>query len=600
MKTFFVNSILVVGTLILTSTSFGQRVNTPDYWRCVNRVGGEWNFGRVPSGCDLNTLADPDRVANNYGPIVFDDQKNRGLERDRYMKSLQTVIRDAATYYIRERKPNISNSELAAWQTAMYTLSNSESFWSHYRSSSSGKMKITRGDFGHGHGLMQIDDRWHFNAVKDGNAWDIMFNFKYGMDIFYREWERAKSARCVSSPTNWIERTRSAWAAFNGGPTRLCRWTNPNDRWARNDRNFYAKLRSKAWDPYIDDYNLKSPINVKCLMEDTNADCPDQGDSNQDPTYQLIRYNNGHQCLFIGSRMHCTYDSKNFTCLARYFDKNPSGIYDADDDEFSDTTKTFWVTNFLCEETIKNLVSYGSHIETQKRINLRETPAGRLLTVLPIRTVLTVLDYHIDQFETGKRWYRVNFEGQTGYIYSGDESDALEWSTPTNAAPRELPYASTSERIHINNEYGINLRQVVKGRLLINVPKGSIVEVLSTSFEQDSTRVYYQINYQGQLGWIYGGQGQPENTYSNWASVVESQKRFASLNSSLWYRYLKECPDDNCNLTSSYIRSARLSNHADRVEVLEVNGQWQKVKVERNKSVGWIKASELELIEGEL
>ena len=36
--------------LLLFSWLSAGKVNTQNYWKCNHKVGGSWNFGRVPNG----------------------------------------------------------------------------------------------------------------------------------------------------------------------------------------------------------------------------------------------------------------------------------------------------------------------------------------------------------------------------------------------------------------------------------------------------------------------------------------------------------------------------------------------------------------------
>jgi hypothetical protein len=58
----------------------------------------------------------------------------------------------------------------------------------------------------------------------------------------YDGWERAASASCVGKATNYLARTRAMYSVYNGGATKVCRWTNPNDKWAKNDKNYLDKF----------------------------------------------------------------------------------------------------------------------------------------------------------------------------------------------------------------------------------------------------------------------------------------------------------------------------------------------------------------------
>src|SRR5690606_23104670 len=142
---------------------------------------------------------------------------------DRYMREMHAIIRDAAIYYLKKRKPNVSNQELDAWVTAILTITAQESYTSHYRKATNGKLKMMRGDVGHGHGLMQVDDRAHFNAIKQGLGWNLMTHMAYALDIYYSAWQKAPSKSCVGRETNYEARTRAAWSAYNGGSGSICR-----------------------------------------------------------------------------------------------------------------------------------------------------------------------------------------------------------------------------------------------------------------------------------------------------------------------------------------------------------------------------------------
>src|SRR6185503_16455432 len=103
----------------------------------------------------------------------------------------------AAIYYIKKRRPTVSTTESNWWVTAVLATASHESYWSHYRKASDAKIKLMRGDVGHGHGMMQIDDRTHFPAVENGTAWNLIGNLIYAMDILYPSWVKAPSQSCV-------------------------------------------------------------------------------------------------------------------------------------------------------------------------------------------------------------------------------------------------------------------------------------------------------------------------------------------------------------------------------------------------------------------
>ncbi|MEC7120657.1 MAG: SH3 domain-containing protein [Pseudomonadota bacterium] len=240
---------------------------TPDYWQCWNRVGGEWNFGRVPSACDASAFINEAEAKNRYSPLVFNDLvSNRTAERQRYMQTTYTFLRDASRYYLLQRNPNATTQEQAAWQRAVFAMTHQETFWSHYRLATDQRLKMIRGDYGHGHGMFQVDDRYHYTALNQAKGADWAKHFLYAMDIYYAEWQRAASAWCVSSPTNWLARTRSAYSAYNGGSGNICRWTNSGSVWVANDTGLLDKYNAQAWLSHVSNTSAAAPRDVPCLL----------------------------------------------------------------------------------------------------------------------------------------------------------------------------------------------------------------------------------------------------------------------------------------------------------------------------------------------
>jgi len=107
--------------------------DTSDFWRCENRVGGAWVFGRVPYACDVQPFGEPAYVQRQFAPVIFDDLAGQPVETSRYMESLNSVIRDTSDYYLSIRKPNASAAEKQAWRYAIFAVAHQETFWSHYR-----------------------------------------------------------------------------------------------------------------------------------------------------------------------------------------------------------------------------------------------------------------------------------------------------------------------------------------------------------------------------------------------------------------------------------------------------------------------------------
>jgi hypothetical protein len=516
-------TVAFMGLLLLPTFAAAGKVNTPDYYKCFNRVGGEWAFGRAPNGCDASAFGDDKTALATFGPLVFRDNQERNTERQRYMDDLHAVIRDAAEYYIKKRKPNASKEEVEAFKLGALTTANQESYWSHYRIPADGRLKQMRGDFGHGHGIMQLDDRWHYPAITQGTAWNLMGNITYGLDEFYQNWERAATQRCVTSSSNmWQARIRSAWSAYNGGATRLCRWTNPNDRWERNDRGFFQKLRNKDWQDLVKNFNKPAPINVPCLLE-KRENCPAPGEPTTPTLRENVLYRTvaGKPCVFRAGTLQCLGEFKDHLCLrsiSRYgnstaevlSDEATRGVPTRDLDRHS-----------TCRAYEPTLIAVGKMIEANQDIFVRSTPGGGRLGVLQRGDVVEVLDFEIRSAPENDRYYRVNAEGTIGFIYAGSKTNQGQWVALSNRrSPLPPVVARPDDTIQVVNPAGINLRVAPSGALLGNIPNGARLVVVDYLISGEDNHVYYLVSYRGRIGYLYSGTILPRNTVDRWTVRV--------------------------------------------------------------------------------
>lgn len=434
---------------------------TPNNWKCEGSVSGEWNFGRAPNACLVKTFQNENDVSKYWNAVIFQDSKVKATERQRYMAEMNKFITGMSTSYLKRRKPNVSDAEQKAWLKAMLALVNQESFWSHYRNASDGKLRMMRGDFGHGHGLMQVDDRWHFVQVKEGGAARIQDNMIYAMDLIYKEWERAASASCVGGASNYLARTRAMYAAYNGGPSKLCRWTNPNDKWARNDKNYWDKFNAQAWAKFIDNR-------------------------------QTYEYN--FNCLTQGGGLTC-------------FDSAPSDPVNPNPPV---TPNPVVATS--------ELVKIGGFVETKVNINLRKTPGGDLVTVVSKGQIFQVLDNYVNS-ATGIRYYLISNGTNTGFVHGGTNDDYNNYLVPSDRRTAKQYLANISDRVLVVNSAGINLRKSAAGTLITNVPQGQRLDIQGRVIRGVDRDVYYKVEYNKQIGYIYSGRVASTPTTSVWTEV---------------------------------------------------------------------------------
>ena len=461
MKTCTLKIILIGLAILISNQAFAQYNNTPNYWRCSNRVGGTWTFGHAPSACSASTFIGVDYVESKFGPYIFDDTANRNRERDRYMSEMHNLVVKAADYYLKKRKPNAPAGELSNWREAVLAITHQESFMTHYRDGSS--LRMMRGDFGHGHGLMQIDDRWHFVNIREGNAAHLIKNLFYALDIYYQAWQRAPSTRCVSSPNDYYRRIRAAYSAYNGGLDDICRFTNPNHPWARNDRNFKSKLDAKAWKRHINAVT-PTPVNIACLANTTSQNCSGGGVTPPPPV-------------------------------------NPPP------------------TNPVNPPTspVDSLFAVGDQIRLLKNINVRATPGGRRLATFRANESFQVLDRTVINNSSQARYYKIQKGSVQGYVYAGTKNSHQEWAVIGSGAKLYLPVEGSE--ITSLTRSGTNLRATPGGTRLGTVPSRTRLTVVGTVVRGSSKELYVKVKYGASTGYLYSGMLAPRYTVSNWISI---------------------------------------------------------------------------------
>lgn len=510
--------LLAAGVLLLSSSGLAA---TADYYKCSDRVGGEYNYGRAPQACNANTFGDDKFVLSTYPTLIYNDTA-ASTERARYVDEMNAVIRDAAIYYIKKRKPEVTTAESQHWVLAILATASNESYWSQYRKASDARLKEMRGDVGHGHGMMQIDDRSHLDVINTGIAWNLMTNLTYAMDIFYKNWQTATTKSCVKSATDYESRTRAAWAAYNGGSAKFCRWTDPNDTWAANDKNFYAHFSKRLWEKYNANPAKKPSIDVPCLIE-KKENCPAPGAGSDQAILNpgiLYQTTTGLYCVLASSKASCVKDARDAICLkqvSHYATDTATAIKDTALTPYSPATLD---RHTLCAQYEPTLYPVSTEIQVQKNTNLRATPGGGIVAVVPKDQVLTILDFELRNAPDNDRYYKVNYQGKEGYLYAGMKTDYQSWATQNVSSTLPSSIARVGEFIRVVNAAGINQRSTPGGTLLKLIPKNTQLQVLDVYVEDSNNKVYYRVSYQGQVGYVYTGLLLPTDTTAEWTEVL--------------------------------------------------------------------------------
>ena len=570
---------------MMSSTAYGFEA----WWQCSSRQGGDWSFGRAPSICLVDHMQTQNFVMTQYQPILFDDTDPRTSERRRYMTELNALAKEVAIYYLSKRKPAASQSEVNAFIRGLRTLMHQETVWSHYRSGSDTRVRYMRGDNGHGHGLMQVDDRSHQSALLQGKGADLIYNMMYGLDVFYDAWQRAPSQSCVSSSTHWVSRIRSAWAAYNGGPSRICRWVSTTGPFAHHDRDFKDKLDNEYWRQHLNSDSIETALNVNCLTEGTRP-CPNTGTHPEPVVPQL------GEMYTVGSGLYCVQGEQTWSCVEKLNDIHCMELRDQKNYPLRGTVDIADLNNkplirldrnSLCQSSVKGLFELTQTVKLKKNINVRLTPGGERLGTFEQGSNMKIIDFEVTNSTPQDRYYKASFQNVTGYIYAGDKDDYLDWMEPVDdKGTNSSPVANIGDSIQITAPNGINLRKTPGGDFMSRVPNGEVLSVEDRVVQGSRSYLYYKVSWQGRTGYIYSGYLEDLRSLNSWTLKLPSVETASfSLNKDLQYNYLMDCPEEGCAPSLVTLRSDQAS---DQVTILKQQGRWVKVENIQKNKIGWI------------
>ncbi len=524
--------ILAVSVLLITNHFVQAKNNTSDFWQCSGREGGSWTVGRAASICLVSPFQKPEEVKSFWSQVTYDDSKYnsssvvKDQENKRYASEMNSLISGFAEKYYIKRTPNASIQEVQAWLSAILAVSYHESIWTHYRKGTDSQMRMLRGDYGHGHGIMQVDDRWHYAYVSEGGGARIQDNIIYGLDLFYSLWNKAGQASCVGGASNYNSRIRATYSMYNGGEGSVCRWTNPNHKWARNDKNFYDHFTQKGWTRYVVSMNTFD-YNFSCFVQGGGLSCfdskPDPDPITPTPTYSFSvedLYNiksKNLNCTWNKAFLSCLPSSLGTQCLVDLFGISSSKVLI----DLESKTKDVVVTRMINPDqkcAPSGAVAIGDFIQTQVPINLRKTPGGNLITTVDSKQSYQVLDIYKNEM-TGIGYYLISSTKGVGYIYTGTLSKSSLYTKKVYSNGLKKIIASANDILTIKSNAGINMRTAPDGVFQINVPASERPIVLERLIRSDDRHVYYKIQYKGLAGYIYSGRLAPTPNISTWTEV---------------------------------------------------------------------------------
>lgn len=112
------------------------------------------------------------------------------------------------------------------------------------------KQLIVGGADGSDVGIMQLSALWHYEEyLKEVKYASVRSTVRYGLNYIMRRYKKAVRSYadlgCFSTESGDIAYSkviRGSWSAYNGGPSQLCRFNNPNDPHAGKDKGFKGNL----------------------------------------------------------------------------------------------------------------------------------------------------------------------------------------------------------------------------------------------------------------------------------------------------------------------------------------------------------------------
>jgi len=542
-----------LGEIVGQPKGDSERSDTEDYFICDPEGNShyiDWgNWGEVGVWCNPDMLNDyyqmvEQRVISRYNGLIIQQRSSPFTERKPVLSKLVSLITVMIHKVLNERNISWEQSEIDAFTKGVIAKALQESSLSQYKIIDD-KIRLMRGDFGHGHGLSQIDDRFHFTALYEKSVtWDLLHNMAYGIDFFLDKWLLIKEkiaqnqVACLAFDDSdyYHKLCRSTYSLYNAGSfSKVCRWTNPNDRWYQNDENYesqYELLSSNnlsRWDWRVDlnvAEQLVSDINIDNIFGDgVNPPIPEEPAPIIPHTAATSSYLQGaSNCVIRPS----DNDSLEAICYpnqdAIYCENVVQPIENFPDSTvITDEQIQFYEISFrlgsetsICNEAfppdIKNTANPGDTIQLKYNRSRFETPYdGQLSPSAPSGYVAIVIDRKFIDFNRKDNysvWYKIIYQGEDSWILGGTVGDGFNaYAELTDDIPNDfsgLPQAGSlvttmGDSVHMTSQpYG--------GDLLTIIPDGTEIEVLQLIIQSNTfNSAYLRILYNGGEGFIYIG-----------------------------------------------------------------------------------------------
>lgn len=533
--------IAIAGAVILSAGDAVSRV--PFVRDCVGKDVGDWAFGEAADGCDAGRFGSVSRIKYIYSDFVFDrGQASNPEHRKDYVTNVNALIRDLATQYIRSRNPDVKDDEMNAFIEGVRAVAHQETFWSHYRVAAKGGHKLSTGDRNISHGMMQINQRYHASRETD-RSFDLVGNVGFGIEHFYTEWEGAWKARCIyrskkQSREQTLENvTRAAYSSYNGGPGAVCRWTNPKHTWAKNDINYFKKLKGREWSEWIRAEDKKLDLNLDCVRSGDDLCAVAKERRGEFLGSRPLLMEDGSTCVTVdGTSLKCATDARVFTCLAGLSSEvasaKPLKIKSTDRDIVR-MTKTFYEDRLaLCRSSFPDVASIGDVVTTQVSIAVKNEIGGKTLGFAKKGQSFQVLDLEVDLDEKGERYYHVRLPNKVeGWISGGDSTTAEKvakvehtgFATPAKTVSQVLP--TQGARVAVVKTGGLKFLAAPEKsgaitKVKATLEKGAVMSVEGVEVSGAANEIWLRVRSGDDVGYVYAGRTFPKVTVDEWLKVL--------------------------------------------------------------------------------
>lgn len=504
---------------------------------CPGKDSGDWKWGEAPSACDAARFGEVSRIKFIYSDFALDRTRGDDPEhRKDYVTNLHALLRELSTEYIKAKNPDVSKAEADAFALAIEAVAHQETYWSHYRVGKDGRYKMMVGDQNASHGIMQINMNYHASK-EDDRSFDLVGNIGFGVELFHRKWEAAAKARCTqrakkqSDDQYYQNITRATYSAYNGGSDAVCRWTNPKHTWAKNDKNFFGKLKDQAWSEWVRVEDQKIRIDVGCIRSGDDICAVAQPRTTESLVDRPLVLDDGMSCVLSKGQLECARDYRIAKCLvAQSPDLNVAGAIKlkATDPELLKLKRHIHTDRMaLCGKAHPNSALIGDVVKLNENLGIRmKVEGGATIATAKKGQMFQVIDVELPFDSLGNRLYKVMLTPtSSGWISAGPnstgEKSVAVFSRSTAQPPKGLKLwlPTVGSQLEIAKADGVKLLVSPDGESKITLAKGEKAVVDEVKILGAANEIWLRVKTASDVGYIYSGATYPNMTIDQWVKV---------------------------------------------------------------------------------